>query len=189
MSTTNPTPEQQFADSLRFAELGDGIVVLQIHGRGSFVNSVAFLKLAERLATKYGKGKYFFILDLDKCSTMDSTFLGALASIALRQRKECDRAVVVVNANDHTRKLLDTLGISRFVEMPGQKGKGPGPIPADASFHEEQIPEVSKLDRIVHMIETHQKLCEVDSENEARFENVLRYLHESLGREQQGQEG
>ncbi len=187
MSATNPNADQQIVDSLRFAELGDGIVVLQVHGRGSFANSVAFQKLAERLAAKYGKGNYFFILDLDKCATMDSTFLGALASLALRQRKECQRSVVVVNANEHTRKLLDTLGISRFVEMSGPKA--PGPVPANAQFQEEQAQDVSKLERIVHMIETHQTLCEVDSENQARFKSVLQYLRESLDREQRGEEG
>ena len=48
-------------DSLRFAELGDGIAVIQVHGRGSLANSVTFQKLAEHLAEKYGPGKYSFI--------------------------------------------------------------------------------------------------------------------------------
>ena len=33
------------------------------------------------------------------------------------------------------------------------------------------------------MIEAHEKLCDIDSENVVRFESVLKYLHESLERE------
>jgi len=184
MSTSERNNNVEVQDSLRFAELGDGIIVVQVHGRGSFANSVAFKKLADRLAQRYGPGKYFFIVDLEKCQTMDSTFLGALASIALRQRKECDRVLVITNASDHVRKLLQTLGITHIVELHEKLAEGAPGSSATPEFQEEKVEEVSKLDRIVHMIESHQKLCELDSQNEARFESVLKYLNESLEREQ-----
>ncbi|MCX7625515.1 MAG: STAS domain-containing protein [Candidatus Sumerlaeaceae bacterium] len=175
-------------DSLRFAELGEGIIVLQIHGAGSFTNSIAFKKLADRFADHYGAGKYFFIVDLEKCKTMDSTFLGALASVALRQKKECGRMLIITNANEHTRRLLTTLGVSHFVEMREAKPETAETMAPDSAFQEEKVEEVSKIERIVHMIETHQKLCEIDSENEARFQSVLKYLNESLEKEKRGGE-
>lgn len=188
MSAMEQTTNNEWPDSLRFAELGEGVVIVQVHGRGSFANSIAFKKLADRLSAKYGPGHYCFVIDLGACATMDSTFLGALASVALRQRKECSRPLVIVNANEHTRKLLDTLGVSRFVELrSGEPTEERGPVPLDASFQDEKIPEVSKLDRILHMIEAHERLCELDSENEVRFQSVLRYLNDSLSREQKGE--
>lgn len=175
-------------DSLRFAEVGQGIIVLQIHGAGSFANSIAFKKLADRFADQYGAGNYFFIVDLEKCRTMDSTFLGALASIALRQWKECKRQLIIINASSHTRKLLVTLGVSHFVEIREAKPENPEYVAPDAAFQEQKVEAVSKLEQIVHMIETHQKLCEIDSENEARFQSVLKYLNESLEKEKKGHE-
>jgi hypothetical protein len=41
----------------------------------------------------------------------------------------------------------------------------------------------SRLDRILHMIEAHEKLLELDSENEVRFENVLKYLRQEEEKE------
>jgi anti-anti-sigma factor len=172
-------------DSLRFAELGDGIAVIQVHGRGSLANSVTFQKLAEHLAEKYGPGKYSFIVDLENCETMDSTFLGALASVALRQLRECKLPLAIVHANEHTRRLLDTLGLSNFVKIGAPQADDAGAVPEGAQFQEAEVLDVPRIERIVHMIQAHERLCEVDSENEARFQNVLKYLKESLDRERE----
>jgi two-component sensor histidine kinase len=43
-------------------------------------------------------------------------------------------------------------------------------------------PEVSKLDRIIMMIEAHERLIDIDSSNEIKFKSVLETLHDSLER-------
>lgn len=184
---SNPIPTSSHSeDSLLFADLGEGFYVIQVNGRGTFANSIGFTKLIERIAQQRGAGQYHFIIDLNRCETMDSTFMGALSAAALRQRRECQEPLVVTNANDHVQKLLDTLGVSKFVQM-GSSANVNLPSVEAAHFQEEEATPVSKLDRIVHMIETHETLCQIDTENEARFENVLKYLRESLQKEKNGE--
>ena len=57
----------------------------------------------------------------------------------------------------------------------------PPAAPCD-EFSEVQAPEISKLDRILLMLEAHEKLVDVDSENEIKFRGVLKNLRDSLKR-------
>jgi anti-sigma B factor antagonist len=170
-------------DTICFAELSGGVVVIRILGRGSFANSVELKELAEHVARSHGPGAYHFIVDLAECSTMDSTFMGVLASVGLRQRREGHDQLTVVNANDQSRRLLQTLGLAHFITV--RRGDGPVPDhqPHDQDFSCTTPREVSRAERIAHMIEAHQNLVDIDSDNAVRFESVLKYLNDSLNRE------
>lgn len=172
-------------DTICFAELSGGLVVIRILGRGSFGNSVELKRLADHLAARHGAGGYHFILDLDQCTTMDSTFMGVLASVGIRQRKESGKRMTVVNANPQTLRLMKTLGIDKFLEVrqPGENAHAPHAELEERDFLCATQADVSKEERIIHMIEAHQALCDVDTQNTVRFESVLKYLHESLERE------
>jgi len=165
-----------------FAELTDGVVVIRVLGRGSFANSVELKKLAESLAEKHATDHYQFILDLHDCSTMDSTFMGVLASIGLRQKRDGNAQMAIVNANEQSTRLLQTLGLSHFINV-RREGQTPDAAFSAADFQCVGQHDVSKMERIIHMIEAHQNLCDVDNSNNVRFESVLKYLHESLDRE------
>ena len=170
-------------DTICFAELSGGMVVIRVSGRGTFANSVEFKKLTDLLADRLGADEYRFILDLDDCATMDSTFMGVLASVGLRQKKSCGEKMAVVNANEQCCKLLTTLGLSFFLDV-RPCGQSSVPDVDSSSFKTAQAQQVSKTDRIIHMIEAHQNLCDIQSENTVRFDSVLKYLDESLRREQ-----
>jgi len=184
MTTNNNMTNAQATDTLQFAELPDGIVIVKVIGKGTFATSYGLTKLADRICAKCGPGKYTFIIDLEQCESMDSTFMGALAAIALRQRQDCKRLLVIINPNKHTHKLLDTLGISRFVEIRGGESQTQVEQVPETAFKEEKAAAGNKVEMLLHMLETHKKLCEVDTGNEVRFQSVLKYLQESLDREQ-----
>ena len=107
--------------------------------------------------------------------------MGVLASVGLRQRRDSDELMVLVNVNPQNVRLLQTLGLSHFLNV---RATGQGaPEVGNAEFRTAQPAKVSNTDRIVHMIEAHENLLETDSENAVRFESVLKYLNESLERE------
>jgi anti-anti-sigma factor len=169
-------------DRISFAELSGGVVVIRVAGRGSFANSVELKKLTDHLAETYGPGEYHFIVDLGECPTMDSTFMGVLASVGLRQKRDGLDLLTVVNATEHARRLMQTLGLTHFMDIRGadhdiQKSVGQG------QFQTARPEQVSDFGRIIHMIEAHEQLCDADTENAVRFRDVLKYLHESLDRE------
>jgi len=185
----DPKPTHQKAaetatadDTISFAELTGGIAVIRVSGRGSFANSVEMKSLADHLAGKTGAGHYRFLLDLSHCETMDSTFMGVLASIGLRHLRDTSKPLVIVNANEQTARLLSTLGLSHFVNVRAA-GHADAPVLDSSMFQVAGQKEISRTERIIHMIEAHQQLCDIDSENAVRFEGVLKYLQESLERE------
>jgi anti-sigma B factor antagonist len=182
MSDDKMVQDPAAEDTIRFAELSGGVVVIRVTGRGSYANSVEFKSLADNVADRRGAGNYHFILDLDGCPTMDSTFMGVLASIGLRQKREGRDALIVVNANEQSTRLLKTLGLSHFISVRTMQ-QADIPRLSENSFQCADRTDLSKADRIAHMIEAHEKLCDIEHENNVRFESVLKYLNESLNRE------
>lgn len=168
-------------ESIQYARLPDDIVVVRVSGRGNHQNSLALRQVFEMTSADEKCPRY--ILDLDKCSTMDSTFLGVVASIGLRQQRVAGSKTVVVNTQPHVRQQLDMLGLKYVLDMrdvstaPGvEAGKG------GEGFAAVPTPEISKVDRIILMIEAHERLIDVNSQNEIKFRGVLQSLRESLDR-------
>lgn len=180
MTDPSKTAEGSTVDSVSFAEVGDGVIVIRVVGRGSFANSVEFKRLTDHFAERLGSACRF-VLDLGQCATMDSTFMGVLASVGLRQRRDTDEQTVLVNVNPQNVRLLQTLGLSHFLNV-RPTGQG-APEVSESEFQTTERAKVSNTDRIVHMIEAHENLLETDTENAVRFESVLKYLNESLERE------
>lgn len=174
---------QEAQDSISFAELPDDIVVIRISGRGSFHNSMELRRLADAMTA--GNKKTKFIVDMEDCITMDSTFMGVLASIGLKQLKATAEKLVVVNANSQNVRLLDTLGLSQFITV--RKTPQDAPKVSDEEFQCLIREDISRTDRIIHMIEAHKNLCEADPTNNLRFESVLKYLHDSLNHDENKQ--
>lgn len=172
--------KEQSSDSICFAELSDGVVVIRVAGRGSFSNSVELKSLADAMLSRPHVPRTRFIVDLERCSTMDSTFMGILASLGLRQKRDSGAAMAIVNANPQTVRLLETLGLAHFMDV-----RPLGKISAadDAQFHTAECDKTDRIGQIIHMIQAHECLCEADSQNEVRFEGVLKYLNDSLKRE------
>lgn len=175
------------ASRIDFACPERDIVVIKVIGRGNFQISGS-LKEIPNLAEKRFPGcesDRRYIVDLDKCSTMDSTFFGVLASIGLRQMKAGQGRIVLVNTNHHILKILDTLGLSKIMETHSEDEAEEAEKALQAcNFEEAPSEALDKHQRIVLMLEAHHKLIEVYEENQVRFENVLECLEESLDAEQ-----
>lgn len=181
MTEFNTATGHETENVISFATLPDHIVVIRVAGRGSFHNSMELRKIADAMVARSDGNSTRFIIDLKECVTMDSTFMGVLASIGLNQLKTLGDKTVVVNANSQNLRLLSTLGLTQFMNV-RQSPEG-GPSLANSSFQAMDKTAVSRAEHIVHMIEAHKDLCEIDPENNLRFENVLKYLQDSLDRD------
>lgn len=171
-------------DSVLFAIQPEDVVVIRVNGRGTFKNSVGVQQFAEQLI-KEGK-KPRFILDLHNCISMDSTFMGVLAGIGRNQMNMSLGKMTAVNLNPQTERLLSTLGLTFILDVrTSQKNS----LPDDSKFFERKTEKLSLHDQTIHMLEAHQKLIDIDTQNEARFQNVIFYLKDSLSREQNKPDG
>jgi hypothetical protein len=91
----------------------------------------------------------------------------------------------VTNLSRHVRDQLDMLGLKYILDM---RSKAP-PSPTPERFEAAPNPEAGKLERIVLMIEAHERLIDVDRGNEVRFRGVIQGLRDSLDRARSGGDG
>jgi anti-anti-sigma factor len=169
-----PTP----TEPIQFARLSDGIIVIRVVGKGTHLQSPALRHVFEQTRDSVPPPRY--VIDLAECSSMDSTFMGTLASIGLFQRNRAGSSTILVNISEHVRHLLNTLGLKHILEL---RAHGEGSPLSPEEFTPATAPQINALDRIVMMIEAHEQLLDINSQNEVKFEGVLKSLRQSLERE------
>jgi len=156
--------------------------LVRVVGRGTFKNG-STLKQFGLAAMR--EGCDCFILDMDACIGMDSTFMGVLAGIALRLKRESRGMVVMMNLSQKTHSLLSTLGLHQLLEL-HEKGTLDGAL----REHLKEIADLSLLDNsgdsdrvtLETMLEAHQNLVNVAPENLPKFKSVIEYVSQDLKR-------
>ena len=151
-------------------------VHVKVEGKGSFQNSPALKEFSKEMLDR---GSRNFVVDLNRCSVMDSTFMGTLAGIALRLREFGNGRLVVRNANERNSDLLKNLGLNNLFEIESK-------VPALGTENDveaaplEPTHAMDRSDQATCMIEAHEALVDAEPENRARFKDVLEYLKQDL---------
>jgi anti-sigma B factor antagonist len=151
-------------------------VHVKVEGKGSFQNSPALKEFSREMLAR---GFRNFVVDLNRCSVMDSTFMGTLAGIALRLREFGNGRLLVRNANERNSDLLKNLGLNNLFEIEPVIPVGQVENNVDASPLESTRP-TGRSDQAACMIDAHEALVDADPENLARFKDVLEYLKQDL---------
>ncbi len=157
------------------AAIIDDIVLIRVHGRGSFLNS-RFLKdfLEKMLSINYSN----FMFDLSHCQTMDSTFMGMLAGISIKLQEKGKGNICLVKPNKQCYRLLSTLGLDQILEV---RSEFKNPSEMNPDFKDiSPVKEYSQKEKLIHAIESHKNLIKLESQNKVKFENVLNLLEEDL---------
>lgn len=115
------------------------------------------------------RGRSAFVLDLEKCELMDSTFLGTLASVAFLLREIEGGALRIVHANERNFTLLESLGLDHLFDI---EANAPTPAPARL----EQAAPAAEADQRAVILAAHEALVEADPRNEVRFRDVIDFL-------------
>ena len=125
------------------------------------------------------RGYREFIVDLQNCVMMDSTFMGTLAGVALRLKELGNGHLHVVHCGGRSRELLSGLGLDQIFDI--HSGGVAGPTCSDLDGDE--APTASseqKRQQAQTMLDAHEALCEAAPENFTRFKDVLDYLKQDL---------
>lgn len=174
MAETDKAVEQ-----LRVA-LHKDVAYVRLRDRGSFKISKV-MKQFGIMAIE--KGAHAIVLDMTDCVGMDSTFMGVLAGLAFRLKKENDGTLYMVNLSTRTRGLLATLGLDQLVE-PCMQGATPEPFLPVLERHGDMRAldphEGSRRETAEMMLEAHENLVELSPENLPRFKDVLTFLREDI---------
>lgn len=148
-------------------------VWVRVEGKGTFLNSTGLKEFAKEMTNR---GYREFVMDLQLCPVMDSTFMGTLAGIALRLRELGQGQLRVINLNDRNRDLLANLGLDQLFTIDQRTT----PLAGQAA---QQPLDGSAPDRTAQaqtMLEAHEACIEANPENAAKFKDVLEYLKQDL---------
>ena len=154
-------------------------VWVRVEGKGSFLNSGNLKEFAREMLDR---GYREFVVDLAHCAMMDSTFMGTMASVALRLKELGHGHLHVVRCGNRSQELLSGLGLDQIFDIHGNGQRPPECESLDRAAAR-QSPEAQKMEQTETMLEAHEALCEAAPENLFRFKDVLDFLKQDLHRE------
>jgi anti-sigma B factor antagonist len=169
----------------RSADLG----FIKVVGRGSFQNSSCLKAFYQQLLKE---GVRRFVVDLDACTYLDSTFLGILLGLGLKLKGAGNGLLHILNASPRNLELLKNLGLDRLINiegtpaMAGAMSGGTNGSLGLTGVKENQYQEVfcpvpTKAEAAPTILEAHENLMEFDARNVPKFKDVVEFLREDLG--------
>lgn len=154
-------------------------VWVKVEGKGSFLNSG---NLKEFTREMVNRGYREFVVDLENCVMMDSTFMGTMAGVALRLKELGHGHLHVVHCGDRSRSLLTGLGLDQIFDIHSNGTAAPQCelLKQDGANGAtgDQKKQVN-----ADMLHAHEALCQAAPENFSRFKDVLDYLKQDLHHE------
>ena len=153
-------------------------VWVRVEGKGSFLNSGNLKEFAQEMVNR---GYREFIIDLQNCAMMDSTFMGTMAGVALRLKELGQGHLHVVHCGARSHELLSGLGLDQIFDIHTNGSAAP----ACELLNNEPQPalDAEKRAQAKTMLEAHEALCQAAPANLSRFKDVLDYLKQDLHHE------
>ena len=150
-------------------------VWVRVEGKGSFLNSGNLKEFAQEMVNR---GYREFIIDLQNCAMMDSTFMGTMAGVALRLKELGQGHLHVVHCGARSHELLSGLGLDQIFDIHTNGSAAPE---CELLNNEPQPAlDAEKREQAKTMLEAHEALCQAAPENLSRFKDVLDYLKQDL---------
>ena len=152
-------------------------VWVRVEGKGNFLNSGSLKEFAQEMVNR---GYREFVIDLEHCAMMDSTFMGTMAAVALRLKELGQGHLHVVHCGERSRELLSGLGLDQIFDIRANAAVAPECEQMEEDASDGAV--AAKRERTETMLEAHEALCEAAPENVSRFKDVLDYLKQDLDR-------
>ena len=151
-------------------------VWVKVEGKGSFLNSGNLKEFAREMLDH---GYREFVVDLADCPMMDSTFMGTMATVALRLKDLGQGHLHVIHCGNRCQELLAGLRLDEIFDVRAN-GASPPECGALGQLPGIQSPEDRKREQLETMLEAHESLGEAAPENMLRFKDVLDFLRQDL---------
>ncbi|HTB80453.1 MAG TPA: STAS domain-containing protein [Opitutaceae bacterium] len=145
-------------------------VLVRIEGRACFQNSACLHDFVEEMLRQ---GKARFVMDFQRCTSMDSTFLGVLAGAAMALRKRNPPgSLVLARVGLRNLELIRNLGLHRLLTVDG------GDVPVTFTTPPMPLPclDRGELENARLVLEAHENLVSADEGNRSKFQDVLAFL-------------
>ncbi|MBN1864038.1 MAG: hypothetical protein JW808_03975 [Victivallales bacterium] len=156
-------------DATLSISVGETSFDVKVSGRATFSLGPSMRSLANRIENENKD----VMVNLSQCLGMDSTFMGILAMIALRGKKN-NRKVSIVNSSESSKKLLNGLGLGKLFTY------------KDDSGHDtRQWKRLGRRDaglgeQTETVLEAHKTLMETDVGNVEKFKDVVEQVEKDM---------
>jgi anti-anti-sigma regulatory factor len=149
---------------------------IKVVGRGSFQNSGCLKAFYQQLLKE---GVHKFVVDLELCTYLDSTFLGILLGLGLKLKESGKGLLHILNASPRNLELLKNLGLDRLISIDAAPASLNGI--GEKSLEEMACPVPTREEAAPTILEAHEALMDFDPRNVPKFKDVVEFLREDLG--------
>jgi anti-sigma B factor antagonist len=147
-----------------------GSYTIMVEGRANFDYGLPLRNFAKNLDNSFTQ----IAIDLRSCLGMDSTFMGIMAMIGLKAKKN-NVQVEILNADENNRYLLEGLGLDKLFKFVDKD---------TCNICDEKIVPDTKTCSVLNTAETvvdaHKVLMDVDKKNIPKFEKVVEFAQEDV---------
>ena len=131
----------------------------------------------------FGEGLRRFVIDLEECRLIDSTFIGMLTGLAgnIVEDEAAEGEVKLIHANERNEKSICKLGLDNLInidkdgeqEMEDRIQNCLNPLSTDSL-------EMDKSEKASLILKAHEDICSVSEENAEEFGDVVSILRDNL---------
>lgn len=160
---------------------------VRVEGAANYENAAC---IRDFLNGRFEKGWRQFVVDLENCRGIDSTFIGILYRLAAKvSESRNDGSVEVINPGERNAKSISKLGLDSLirVDREGTRWKEEQELVAKNLTKPYHCPPLDKKEQTQLVLEAHEALVAANDENRSRFCDVVEFLRQDL--EAQAKEG
>lgn len=156
----------------------DGFTWVRCEGKGSFLQSPALKECTHQAEVA---GERHFVVDLQGCTGMDSTFMGTLAGLSTRLKGN-KGSVQIASPGDKNRQSLEDLGLDYLLDIEPLDAEWRGRADEIRAKLQPYAPESPQGlgERAKHVLEAHRELASSSEENAERFKSVIDILKKQV---------
>ena len=147
-----------------------GAYTIIVEGRANFDYGLPLRNFAKNLDNNFTQ----IAIDLRACLGMDSTFMGIMAMIGLKAKKN-NVQVEILNADENNKYLLEGLGLDKLFKFVDKD---------TCNICDEKIPQDSDSCSVLNTAETvldaHKTLTRIDKSNIPKFDKVIEFAQQDV---------
>ncbi|MAS95941.1 MAG: hypothetical protein CMO55_22275 [Verrucomicrobiales bacterium] len=160
---------------------------VRVEGAANYENAGC---IRDFLTGRFEKGWRQFVVDLEDCRGIDSTFIGILYRLAAKvSETDSGGSVEVINPGERNAKSISKLGLDSLIKIDreGSRWKEERELVAKNLTKPYHCAPLEKKEKTQLVLEAHEALLAANEENRSRFCDVVEFLRQDL--EAQSKEG
>ena len=152
-----------------------GAYKIMVEGRANFDYGLPLRDFAKNLDNNFNR----IAIDLKSCLGMDSTFMGIMAMIGLKAKKN-NVQVEILNADKNNRYLLEGLGLDKLFRFVKEDKQDKEKAEDGKEVAAEPQKSGDMLTTAKTVVEAHKTLMDVDEDNVPKFEKVVEFAQKDV---------